>query len=422
MAVPRVPQAWIQAQAAAEGIKAEEALAYLEGGWMSPIWNLILGTLEKGSEGRDLIAATELRGELSLAADAMTDRSWRDGRPIVRAHFGLPAWAGELAQTITPFLVSPDNSRPLTLDAEGRLLPATPELDLAVVAKRLTYSLSWFASRAKHPYAVDETPLSPPQQEFATEAATAAMQFGLAHEMAHVRLRELWPEPNAEQSRAREFAADRWALERLIALDEQDSGWRLEATLPGVAIFLWASVFYEAFAGIEPTAEATHPPAIERIRALDTRLRALDAPLALQLYAGIAKVYGELMPHVQALAPDQFAPPGELRRLLGHAVPDEIPAEFAKDKLTWRFTYCFAVEGLLRYLAYSSSPVTKEQISPIESWLKEAPGLVIDALGAAYDGDLEETPESGFRSLDSVAREVTRLLESPYVREAIIPD
>jgi hypothetical protein len=401
-------------------MSADEALAYVQGGWMRPVWDDLLGTLDEATEGRDLVAATELNSELSLAADAIAERSWQGDHPRVRIHHGLVAWAGELARTITPFLVSPDNSRPLHIDSELHVLPATADLDLAAVARRLAYSLSWFTSRARHPYALDGTALSETQQTYATALATAAMYFAVAHEMAHVRLGELSPEPNPQRSRARELAADQWALQRLIALDARKR-WSLDATLPGVAVFFWNRVFYDAFAGIEPTPDATHPSALERTLALYASARRLRDEEAVALFAGVAKVFGELLPHVRALAPDQLAPAGELWRLLEEAVP-ELPFAVPRDiELTWRYTYSFSVEAFLVYLAYSEEgPLTREEIAPVERWLEHAPGLVIDALGGAFDGTLEETLEPGARTLRSVVLEMLQLLRNPYVREAVL--
>ena len=93
--------------------------------------------LDADTPSLDLIASADLRADLSLAADAMTDRHYHDGHPIVRIHFGLPAWASELAHTITPFLVSSDNSRPVAVDVDGLIECATPNMDMNEVARLL---------------------------------------------------------------------------------------------------------------------------------------------------------------------------------------------------------------------------------------------------------------------------------------------
>lgn len=204
---PWIPEAWIRSQGFVDAFPEEQdPVAYVtQGRWIREIWDLLSRALDPATPGVDLIAATELRAEPSFAPHAMTDRGYKDGHPIVRVHYGLPAWAFEVVRVITPFLVAADDlDRPVSSDAEGNIEWATPNIDLKEVAGRLAYSLSWLTSRANHPYKLSGPPLSSLQERYAQHIGYAAVLFAVAHEMGHICAGEIRREPNPQKSRDRD--------------------------------------------------------------------------------------------------------------------------------------------------------------------------------------------------------------------------
>jgi len=297
---------------------------------------------------------------------------------------------------------------------------ATPDIDLTAVARRVAYSLSWLTSRVNHPYELPREPLSPLQEIYALRIAMAAVLFAVAHEMAHVSAGEIRREPNIKKSRDREYAADMWALERVLALGERDPAWPLGRTLPALGIYFFTQAMRGAFAEIEPSPQSTHPQPIDRALALNKRIVTIPDRETVGLFAGVAQVFGALFPHVQARSTYQLAPPGEVRRVLGEVI-DEIPDIVGDDiLLTWQSTYSLATEGYLVQLADTrTGPLTQKDVAPLEVWLGRVPGPVLDTLGAAYDGTLFARDDPRRPLVRGLATEMVPLFGDPYVREAI---
>lgn len=131
--------------------------------------------------------------------------------------------------------------------------------------------------------------------------------FVLLHEIGHIHNGDLEPSSGAETSRAddahrREYDADRFAIDTLVAAGAQDSDARLAA-----AVFLKLLEFVECLPSHE--ASATHPPARDRFDRMyapvAATLRAVSPPPVITL---LHDLYDHMSDALSDAFPEEFSP------------------------------------------------------------------------------------------------------------------